>query len=115
MTLATAAISRFRQRNHEDKERFMTTPLPRRARPMGICVRCGRAHSEQSFEKTAICLRPDPTGGVCGGRVTWRADPHEWVECPGCAATGQIGEDLCPRCDGAGWLLQSRERASPDD
>jgi hypothetical protein len=63
---------------------------------------------EESLDKTAICLLPDVAGGVCGGRVTWRADPHDWAECPVCAATGQSGGGLCPRCSGAGWLLQSR-------
>lgn len=84
----------------------VTTPLPRRSRPIAFCVRCGRPHTEDTLDKTAICLRADPAGGVCGGRVTWRADPHDWVECPVCAATGQTNSVRCPRCDGAGWLLR---------
>lgn len=55
---------------------------------------------------TAICLLPDPDGGVCGGRVTWRADPEDWQGCPSCGKTGLNDQKRCPSCSGAGWLLR---------
>lgn len=84
----------------------MDLPIAQRPRPVAVCVRCGRAHDEESFEMTAICLLPDPDGGVCGGRVTWRADPEDWQGCPSCGKTGLNDQKRCPSCSGAGWLLR---------
>ena len=71
---------------------------------MAACVRCGRVH-EAAPEMTAICDRPEHAGGICGGRITWRADPEDWTECPQCAGTGSASVGSCPRCKGDGWLM----------
>jgi DnaJ-class molecular chaperone len=90
----------------------MTVQYPRQDKPAAICVRCGRVH-RGSLEKTAICLRPDPKGMACGGRVTWRADPADWTECPTCSGTGIEAGKECSRCDGAGWELRNRAPGNP--
>jgi DnaJ-class molecular chaperone len=57
---------------------------------------------------TAICLRKEPDGTVCGGRVTWRADANDWGKCGDCRGTGYLAERECPRCRAAGWMLRPR-------
>ena len=82
----------------------MATVIPKKPRPDAGCIRCGRAYSG-SVEKTVMCVRPDPDGGPCGGRITWRLNPDDWTECPACAGTGIRMEKTCPHCRGDGWLM----------
>jgi DnaJ-class molecular chaperone len=82
----------------------MTASYPRkRPRPVAACVRCGRVH-EAAPDMTAICDRPEQ-GGICGGRITWRANAGDWTECPQCEGSGMASDGSCPRCKGDGWLM----------
>lgn len=75
----------------------------KRARPAAACVRCGRVH-DVAPDRTAICDRPD-NGGICGGRIVWRANRDDWTECSVCAGTGMKEGGDCPQCKGDGWLI----------
>ena len=81
----------------------MSTFVRRRERPVAACVRCGRVH-DTAPELTAICDRPD-NGGICGGRIVWRANREDWTECVRCEGSGILEGNDCPRCKGDGWLL----------
>jgi DnaJ-class molecular chaperone len=87
----------------------MTIAIRKRIRPDAGCMRCGRAYTGP-VERTVMCMHPNKTTGLpCGGRITWRANPEDWTECPDCDGTGVRANDACQRCHGDGWLMGSHQ------
>jgi DnaJ-class molecular chaperone len=83
----------------------------KRPRPVGICPRCHKV--VRAFEEIGKkCAKPRPFGAKCPGVIRTALTADEWIECPDCGASGRIDSDVCPRCNGEGWLYD-RQRLGP--
>jgi DnaJ-class molecular chaperone len=75
----------------------------KRARPAGICPRCHTVI--RAFDLIGKkCAKPLPFGAKCPGVIRSALAADEWTECPDCGASGRVGESVCVRCQGEGWL-----------
>jgi len=73
------------------------------SRPIGVCPRCRAA--VRSFDEIGKkCGRPLPYAARCPGVIRFAVYKNEWSECPSCHATGRVDDNVCPRCNGAGWI-----------
>lgn len=81
----------------------------KRERPVGVCLRCHAV--VRAFDRIGKkCLKPLPFGAKCPGIIRSALAADEWTECPACSASGRIDDSVCTRCDGEGWLYDSRRR-----
>ncbi len=87
------------------------TTVVRRERPVGICPRCRTVI--RAFDQIGKkCARPLASGTKCPGVIRSALAADEWAECPDCHATGRIGDGVCSRCGGEGWLQDERRRSA---
>jgi DnaJ-class molecular chaperone len=79
----------------------------RRDRPIGICPRCHAV--VRAFDQLGKkCARLTASGSKCPGLIRSAVGLDEWTECPDCGATGRTDDNICARCNGEGWLYDTR-------
>jgi hypothetical protein len=53
----------------------------------------------------------DSLGVRCPGVIRSALPADEWTECVDCHAMGRIGDGVCARCNGEGWLYDGQSLA----
>ena len=81
--------------------------VAQRERPVALCPRCRAV--VRAFEAIGKkCARPVALGAKCPGVIRSALTADEWIECPDCGASGRIGDKVCARCNGEGWLYDKQ-------